>query len=171
MNKATRILENMTLEERTAMETAIGVIPDNADVGGQAGYINNLLNCAKKKNVSVEDTMRKCGGNCLEQSIIDTAKDIYGKAADMEDFLAELNKTGIGGGNLRIDNGKVIAAYKECYCDIPHAVKKINPMYCQCSAGWFQSFFSAVLGKAVPVKIIDTITNGASECTFEIYCL
>lgn len=107
----------------------------------------------------------------MGQSIIDMAKDIYSKAADIEEFLAELNKTGIGGGNLRIGNGKVIAAYKECYCDIPPAIKKINPMYCQCSAGWFQSLFSAVFGKTVPVKIIDTITNGARECTFKIYCL
>ena len=171
MNKAKRILENMNLEERTAMETVIGVIPDHADIGEQAEYINDLLNCAEKKNVSVEAAMRKCGGHCLEQSIIDTAKDLYSKAADMEEFLVKLNQTGIGGGSLRIENGKVNAAYKECYCDIPHAIKKINPMYCQCSAGWFQSFFSAVLGKAVSVKVVDTITNGASECTFEIYCL
>ena len=60
---------------------------------------------------------------------------------------------------------------RNCYCDIPYEAKKLNPLYCQCSAGWFQRLFSEVFEKPVAVKMINTITNGANECTFEIDCL
>lgn len=40
--------------------------------------------------------------------------------------------------------------------------------YCECSAGWYTRLFSEVFGKSVTVRILDTIVNGATECTFEI---
>ena len=44
----------------------------------------------------------------------------------------------------------------------------MNRNYCECSAGWYMKLFSEVFEKKVNVKIVDTIVNGASECTFEI---
>lgn len=44
----------------------------------------------------------------------------------------------------------------------------MNKNYCECSAGWYMKLFSEVFEKNVSVKIIDTIVNGADECTFEI---
>lgn len=119
----------------------------------------------------MQDVMRKCGGSCLTKEVIDLAKNIYEKSDDISQFLAGMNDIGIGGKNLHIENGKVIAIYKSCYCDIPYKTQNLNPLYCQCSAGWFQHLFSEVLGKPVSVKKVDTITNGAKECTFEIDCL
>lgn len=171
MNKATRILSNMTSDNKVVVTSALGGIAENADVGRQAQYINDLLDYAESHDISMQNVMHKCGGGCLEKEVVDIAKGIYAKAANVEQFLTELNESGIGGGNLHIENGKIIAVYKNCYCDIPYEVKNLNPTYCQCSAGWFQHLFSQVFEKTVLVKIIDTITNGASECTFEIYCL
>ena len=51
---------------------------------------------------------------------------------------------------------------------MPKKVEHMNKKYCECSAGWYMKLFSAVFGKDVTVKVIDTIVNGASECTFEI---
>ena len=168
MNKAKRILANMSSDDKETMVTVLGEISENADSGRQAQYISKLLNYAEKNNLPMQNVMRKCGGNCLTQEVIELTKNIYKKSSTIEDFLIELNNIGIGGRNLHIENGKIIAIYKSCYCDIPYEVEKINPSYCQCSAGWFEHLFSEVFGGAVTVKVIDTITNGAKECTFEI---
>lgn len=171
MNKAIRILENMTLDDRERIVTTLGDIFETEDLSRQAQYINDLLNYAETNMITMQNTMRKCGGNCLGKEAIELAKNIYEKASTIDEFLVSMNDMGIGGGNLHIEHNKVIAIYKNCYCDIPYETKKLNPLYCQCSAGWFQRLFSEVLGKPVSVKIINTITNGANECTFEIDCL
>ena len=44
----------------------------------------------------------------------------------------------------------------------------MNKNYCECSAGWYKKLFSEVFEKDVSVKILNTIINGANECTFEI---
>lgn len=168
MNKAIRILENMTSNEREKICTALGDISDNADLGRQAQYINELLNFAETNEIPMQSTMRKCGGNCLTKDVIELAKKIYEQSSTIDEFLTGMNESGIGGGNLHIKNNKIIAIYKNCYCDIPYETKNLNPSYCQCSAGWFQHLFSEVFGKSVSVHIVDTITNGAKECTFEI---
>lgn len=168
INKAERILGNMTPEDRQKTTAALGEVSDNADVSSQAQYINDLLNYTEAYDIPIQSTMKKCGGNCLTKEIIDLAKGIYEKSSTIDDFLAEMNDIGIGGGNLRFENDKIIAAYKSCYCDIPYQTQKLNPLYCQCSSGWFQHLFSEVFEKTVSVNILDTITNGAEECTFEI---
>lgn len=168
MNKAKRVLENMTSNEKKKILTTLGNITDNADLGRQAQYINELLNFAEANEIPMQDTMRKCGGNCLTKDVIELAKKIYEKSSTIDEFLSGLNEIGIGGGNLCMENKKIIAIYKNCYCDIPYKTKKLSPSYCQCSAGWFQYLFSEVFGKSISVHIIDTITNGAKECSFEI---
>lgn len=168
MNKAIRILENMTSNEREKMRTALGDISENANLDRQAQYINELLNFAKENEISMQSTMRKCGGSCLTKDVIVLVRKIYEQSSTIDELLAGMNESGIGGGNLHLKNNKIVAIYKSCYCDIPYETKNLNPSYCQCSAGWFQHLFSEVFGKSVSVHIVDTITNGAKECTFEI---
>lgn len=168
MNKATRILDNMCTDDKRTVTAALGEILDDADLSRQAQYINALLNYAETNDIPAQKIMQKCGGSCLTKEVIEMAKNIYEKSSSMEQFLIDMNDIGIGGRNLHIENGKIIAIYKNCYCDIPYKVQQLNPLYCQCSAGWFYHLFSEVLEKPVSVKIVDTITNGAKECTFEI---
>lgn len=171
MNKATRILSNMASDNMAVITAVLGDIAESADIGMQAQYINDLLDYAETHSILMQNVMQKCGGGCLGKETVEIVKGIYVKSANVEQFLTELNEIGIGGGNLHIENGKIIAVYRNCYCDIPYEAKKMNPLYCQCSAGWFLHLFSQVFEKSVSVKIIDTITNGADECTFQIDCL
>ena len=69
---------------------------------------------------------------------------------------------------IQIFDGKIIAVYKKCYCNIPKKVENMNKKQCECSAGWYMRLFSEVFEKSVIVTIVDTIVNGASECVFEI---
>lgn len=82
--------------------------------------------------------------------------------------MESLNEVHIGGGHLHLSDGKIIGIYKECYCNIPKQIEKLNKAYCECSAGWYTRLFSEVFGKNVTVRILDTIVNGATECVFEI---
>lgn len=168
MNKARRILENMASNEKEKILTTLGTIADNANLAEQAQYINELLNFVETNEIPMQDAMRKCGCNCLAKDAVELAKKIYENSSTIDEFLSGMNESGMGGGNLHMKNKKIIATYKNCYCDIPYEIKRLNPLYCQCSAGWFQRLFTEVFGKAVSVHIVDTITNGAEECTFEI---
>ena len=168
MNKAKRIIDNMEKEKASEFISEIGEIDDNATPLKQAKYINTLLNLAESKDVCIIDTMRKCGGCCLSANSIKKAKKIFSKSNNIEEFLTLLNEADIGGQNLYLSGNKIIAIYKKCYCNIPKKLKDMNKNYCECSAGWYMKLFSEVFEKNVSVKIIDTIVNGADECTFEI---
>ncbi len=168
MNKAKRIVDNMAAEIASVVCTEIGTIDENATLRKQAKYINEILNTAESKGICMTDTMRKCGGCCLSASTINSAKKLYTKSNSITEFLDYLNEAHIGGGNLHISDGKIIGIYKECYCNIPKQIENLNKGYCECSAGWYMRLFSEVFGKHVTVKILDTIVNGAVECTFEI---
>lgn len=168
MNKAKRIINNMDDESAAAVCAEIGTIDENATPLKQARYINDILNVAGKMNLCMTDTMRKCGGCCLSANAVKTAKKLYAKSSNITEFLNLLNEADIGGRNLHISDHKIIAVYKKCYCNIPKKVENLNKNYCECSAGWYMRLFSEVFEKNVTVKIVDTIVNGATECTFEI---
>ena len=168
MNKAKRVLDHMPAEDASVICAEIGVIDEKATPLKQARYINEILNIAENKGICMADTMRKCGGCCLSASAVNTAKKLYAKSNDITEFLNYLNEVHIGGGNLHLSDRKIIGIYKVCYCNIPKQIENMNKEYCECSAGWYTRLFSEVFGKNVTVKIIDTIVNGAAECTFEI---
>ena len=168
MNKAKRIIDNMDRENAAAISSVIGTIDENATPLKPARYINDILNTAENMNICMTNTMRKCGGCCLSANAVRIAKKLYAKSDNITEFLNLLNEADIGGRNLHISDGKIIAVYKKCYCNIPKKVDNLNKNYCECSAGWYMRLFSEVFEKKVNVEIVDTIVNGASECTFEI---
>ncbi|MGN0664996.1 MAG: DUF6144 family protein [Huintestinicola sp.] len=168
MNKAARVINNMDPETASAICSEIGPIGENATPLKQARYINAILNAADEMNICITDTMRKCGGCCLSANAVKTAKKLYAGSESIEEFLTMLNDADIGGKNLHLSDGRIIAVYKKCYCNIPKKITGMNKQYCECSAGWYMKLFSEVFEKNVTVKIVDTIVDGADECTFEI---
>ena len=168
MNKAKRIIDNMDKENAAVICSQIGTIDEKATPLKQSRYINDILNTTEKMNICMTDTMRKCGGCCLSANAIKIAKKLYAKSSDITEFLNLLNEADIGGKNLHVSDGKIIAVYEKCYCNIPKKVEHLNKNYCECSAGWYKKLFSEVFEKTVSVKILNTILNGAEECTFEI---
>ena len=168
MNKAKRLIENMDTESVSAICSEIGTIDENATPLKQARYINDILNTADKKGICMTDTMRKCGGCCISANALKIAKKLYAKSNSIAEILDLLNEADIGGRNLHISDNKIIAVYTKCYCNIPKKITGMNKNYCECSAGWYKKLFSEVFEKTVSVKILNTILNGAEECTFEI---
>jgi predicted hydrocarbon binding protein len=99
---------------------------------------------------------------------LDTAKNLWDAAVNMEDFLNKMNDMHIGGGNLRLQNGKIIGVYDTCYCSLPRLQPGMSSTYCFCSAGWFERLFSDVLKRPASVELIHSIVGGSEECVFEI---
>ncbi len=64
MNKAIRILKNMVSSEKEKIITALGDISENADLGRQAQYINELLNFAEANEMPMPLYIRKCQMVC-----------------------------------------------------------------------------------------------------------
>ena len=168
VNKAKRIIDNVEKENAVVICSQIGTIDEKATPLKQARYINDILNVTEKMNICMTNTMRKCGGCCLSANAVKISKKLYAKSNNLTEFLNLLNEADIGGKNLHISGDKIIAVYKKCYCNIPKKVENLNKNYCECSAGWYMRLFSEVFEKNVNVEIVDTIVNGASECTFEI---
>ncbi|MDO4458748.1 MAG: DUF6144 family protein [Clostridia bacterium] len=168
MNKALRLMQNADAEISAKIRESIGDIDENATPLKQAGYINRALDFAGENNICMRETLRKCGVCCISNNAVKTAKKLYAKSGNTAEFLEKLNGADIGGKNLRLEGDKIIAVYKKCYCNIPKKTENMNPTYCECSAGWYEKLFSEVFERAVNVKIINTILNGADECSFEI---
>jgi predicted hydrocarbon binding protein len=117
---------------------------------------------------TVARIMKSCGRQCIPKSYLSRAISIYKESDGIEDFLVNLNETRIGGGQLHLRDGKIIGIYDQCYCGLVKKLKELSPLYCHCSAGWYEQLFSSVLKKAVEVEKIATIPDGADHCEFEI---
>jgi len=113
-------------------------------------------------------TMRPCGYHCISDSAIQKAKAIYKDTVNLQEFLNELKRNHIGGGLLRIENDHIIGEYDHCYCGTTKHAKGMSPVYCECSAGWFEKLFSSVFEKPVEVVPKHTILQGDATCIFEI---
>lgn len=120
------------------------------------------------KEEKVARIMIPCGSQCIPKSYISRAKSIYKRSDDIEVFLTKLNETRIGGGKLHLRDGKIIGIYEKCYCGFVNKLKDLSPLFCYCSAGWYEKLFSSVLDKPVEVNKIATIPEGADHCEFEI---
>jgi hypothetical protein len=133
----------------------------------QGNTIKSCLEMLEENKVDIKSVMRPC--NCLSNSTIKKAKELLDKAnKDIDTFLKLLNENQIGGGQLHIDQGKIIGVYSKCYCGIPKSTKDMPTCYCECSAGWYEKLFSSIFEKDVSVNIVHTIVSGYSECIFEV---
>jgi len=162
--------ENLSDESYNKIIESLGYIDDNACPKMQAQYINDAISLLEntQEKEAVINALKSCGNMCISNNIIERAKKIYQESENIDAFLQLLNKYQIGGGHLRAHNGRITGEYHTCYCEIPKQVENMSPVYCYCSVGWYERFFSSVFNKPVTVNIIDTILNGNDKCVFEV---
>lgn len=122
--------------------------------------------CGAEKTAQI---MEQCGRQCIPKSYMTRAKAVYAESKNTEDFLDKLNETRIGGGYLRLEEKKIIGIYKECYCGLVKKIKGLSPLYCHCSAGWYEQLFASVFDRPVKVEKIRSIKDGSDHCEFDIF--
>lgn len=111
--------------------------------------------------------LEKCGRQCIPQSFIKKARDIYGKSENMDEFLDKFGKVYE---QLHREKDRLYIIYPKCYCS---NVNKIPPgtlstTYCNCSRGWAKALFEGALGRPVEVIMEESIVKGDKRCKFRI---
>ena len=173
-NNVDRILKsfktNTGMDNYNNIIAECGVMDLNATPDKQAEYVNSLIKRLNETqgDEAAEKVMKPCGYQCISNSVIEKSKILYEESSNIDDFLQSLNEQQIGGGQLHTRNGKIIGVYDTCYCGLAKQTKDMSPVYCYCSAGWFEKLFSSILGDSVKVNIVQSILGGSDKCIFEI---
>ncbi len=141
-----------------------------ASAAQEAKHIKVILDdlIAKHGQDTARSIMRPCGHQCISAAIIEEAKAAYQRMEGLQAFLDDLNSNHIGGGQLRLAGDVIVGIYDRCYCNTARNTENMSPVYCECSAGWYEKLFSSVFEKPVGVVVKKSIVRGDATCEFEI---
>ncbi|NLK96119.1 MAG: hypothetical protein GX275_13195 [Clostridiales bacterium] len=70
---------------------------------------------------SLDKVLKIRGRQCISLDLLGKVKVLQEKSNDVYDFIENLNKEGIPGGEIKIKDNKIIITYPECLCE--HAKK------------------------------------------------
>ena len=173
-NRITHLLDSISAQLGSQASDAcivrIGLNEHKLTAAQEGKQIKSILDDIIEKHGEgmARKTMRPCGYHCISDTIIQIAKDKYKDSASLQAFLDALNQEHIGGGHLRTTDGIILGEYDRCYCGTAKNTKGMSPVYCECSAGWFEKLFSSVFERPVEVVIKRSIVQGDESCLFEI---
>jgi len=113
-----------------------------------------------------DQLLEALGRQCAKDSNIDFSKyknNLQGFLDDLEKQWAEHTEYDEKTGVAKIVGKKT----DSCFC--PMAQGGLTPVeLCNCTRGWQKETFETITGKAVEVKIAESILRGGERCTFEI---
>ncbi len=102
------------------------------------------------------------------------------KAKNLEEFLEKEQQNPPPG--MRFERqGEILYQYytpkafthpMRCYCALFRSLPKdqtVSATYCQCSRGFVQKYWEAILGRQVQVDLLASSIAGADECKFAIH--
>ncbi len=113
--------------------------------------------------------MQACGRQCIGASILDKARKLAKAASDLDDLLARLNQSHLGGGHLRREGNVIHAMYERCYCgSVSQTKEPFSATYCYCSCGWYRQLFETLLERPVEVELLGSVIQGDENCRFKI---
>jgi predicted hydrocarbon binding protein len=126
--------------------------------------------------------MQDCGYNCAKKNhrVIERAVSRRKKYMNMDDFLKAEVKKPIKGTKLVRDGDIVYQFYTpqtfarpmRCYCSLLRglpAQDKVSITYCNCSKGFVEKYWEAILQKPVKVDLLQSAISGSKECKFAIH--
>jgi hypothetical protein len=125
--------------------------------------------------------MQNCGYNCAKKNskVIEKAVARRKKFASIDDFLVAEQKKPPMGTRLAREGNIVYQTYTpqtftrpmRCYCSLLRQLPKqetVSVTYCNCSKGFVEKYWEALLQKHVKVDLLQSAISGAKECTFAI---
>lgn len=126
--------------------------------------------------------MQNCGYNCAKKNgkVIERAVARRKKYACMDDFLEAEVQNPMKGTKLAREGGIIYQFYTlqtfsrpmRCYCSLFRglaAEDTVSLTYCNCSKGFVEKYWEAVLQKPVKVDLLQSAISGAKECKFAIH--
>ena len=144
------------------------------------GAMERLENSVEEKDRI--QALQSFGYNCAQKNrrVIDRAVTRRKKYSSVENFLVAELKKPIKGTRLERD-GRILYQYytpktftkpMRCYCGLLRGLppsEKVSLTYCNCSKGFVEKYWEAVLQKPVKVDLIQSTISGAEECKFVIH--
>ena len=125
--------------------------------------------------------MEACGANCARRNkgLIERGKARRRKHGTLAAFLAAEERKPVAGTRLERKGTVLYQFYTpraftfpmRCYCALLRGLPEketVSPTYCCCSRGFVKTYWEAVLGAPVKVKVLASAVTGAAECKFEI---
>jgi ribosomal protein S18 acetylase RimI-like enzyme len=125
----------------------------------------------------------------IEAEKISKAKQIFDESADVQAFVAEMDRQGVIGRRIwyspeenaiyitkmyACDCGGGCAANdtligRRCHCEYINHLAEIIPIsYCKCAASFYEPMFSPLLGENTVIEPVQTVLSGGEECIFRI---
>ncbi len=126
--------------------------------------------------------MLNCGYNCGRANItaVERALKRRSRFKNEEEFLAaEIARPPVGtrlerrGSTLhQFYTPQTFTHPMRCYCSLLRGLPAnvtVSRTYCQCSRGFVQKYWEAVLDRPLQVELVASSVTGASECEFAIH--
>ncbi len=126
--------------------------------------------------------MQNCGYNCAKKNskVIERAVARRKKYASIDDFLAAEQKNPSKGTRLAREGNIVYQTYTpqnftrpmRCYCGLFRQLpteKTVSLTYCNCSKGFVEKYWEAILQKPTKVELLHSAISGAKDCMFAIH--
>jgi hypothetical protein len=146
-----------------------------------------VKNAMERLDASVDEetrvqVMQNCGYNCAEKNhkVIERAlgrRKIY---ACIDDFLEAEQRNPIKGTKLVREGNILYQSYTpqtftrpmRCYCSLFRGLPiedSVSLTYCNCSKGFVEKYWEAILQKPVKVDLLQSAISGAEECKYAIH--
>ena len=126
--------------------------------------------------------MQDCGYNCAKKNhkVIERAVARRKKYANMDDFLESEQQNPMKGTKLAREGNIIYQFYTpqaftrpmRCYCSLFRELPPedtVSLTYCNCSKGFVEKYWEAILQKPVKVDLLQSAISGAKECIFAIH--
>jgi len=126
--------------------------------------------------------MQECGYNCAKKNhkVIEKAAARRKKYSSTDDFLEAEQQHPMKGTKLTREGNILYQFYTpqtfttpmRCYCSLLRGLPiedTVSLTYCNCSKGFVEKYWEAVLQKPVKVDLLQSAISGAKECKFTIH--
>ncbi len=169
-------LASRVMKGSSSITAATGKTGVTAWLKGALDRLETLAPRADRQSV-----MRSCGRACAKHhaQLALGMRKRREACADLDTFLADETRR-FGGGVRYERHGAVIEQVYEprafrrpmrCYCTLTKGLaegEQLPAVFCECSAGFVEATWAAVLGGPVRVKLLESAVTGSDVCRFEI---
>jgi hypothetical protein len=159
-------------------------ITENTDKTTTALWVKNAierLDASADEKIKMK-VMQNCGYNCAKKNskVIERAVTRRKEFASIDDFLVAEQKKPPTGTRLAREGNIVYQTYSpqtftrpmRCYCSLFRQLptqETVSVTYCNCSKGFVEKYWEAILQKPAKVDLLQSAISGAKECTFAIH--
>jgi hypothetical protein len=125
---------------------------------------------------------QRCGYNCADKNhrVIEKAVSRRKKYACIDAFLEVEQRNPTKGTKLVREGNIIYQSYMpqtftrpmRCYCSLFRGLPiedSVSLTYCNCSKGFVEKYWEAILQRPVKVDLLQSAISGAEECKFAIH--